>query len=282
MAKIVIAGCGDLGCRLGVSLSQKGHEIHGIRRNIDKLPDIICPIKSDLAEQSPEVPDNIDYIYYILSASSFTDDSYLQAYVLGVKNLLKAIEGQNIKRIFFISSTSVFGQSAGEWVDESNEVNNSSFSSKRLLEGEELINQSPFPSTVIRFGGIYGKGRTHLIDLVLNGKAHCMEDSYSNRINSDDCIGVLEHLFNIDKNNQLDSLYIAVDDEPTLTCNVYEWLAEQLSVNNIEHIEPSEHSHSKRSNKRLSNKRLRATGYKFKHPSYKEGYLVLLEDMAGR
>ena len=276
MSKILIAGCGDLGCRLGQLLFDKGHEVYGIRRNITKLPDSIKPIQCDLFETKPDIPKDIDYIYYIVSATSFKEEAYYNAYVLGLKNLLKATKKQAIKRIFFISSTSVFGQSTGEWVNEESEVNETGFSTKRLLEGETLINESTHPSTTIRFGGIYGEGRPHLIDLVLDGKAHCMEGVYSNRINTQDCIGLLEHLLNVNETQILESLYIGVDNEPTLTCEVYEWLAEQLSVNDIEHIDPPQNSRAKRSNKRLSNKRLRETGYQFKYPTFKEGYTVLL------
>lgn len=276
MSKILIVGCGDLGCRLGSSLSQKGHQVYGVRRNVDKLPASISPIACDISSEPPNIPKQIDYVYYIVSANSFKDAAYYQAYVLGVKHTLEALDGQRIKRIFFVSSTSVFGQSNGELVDESNEVNDESFSSKRLLEGESLIQQSVHSSTIIRFGGIYGVGRTHLIDLLLNGKARCMENVYSNRINTEDCVGVLEHLLTIDHSKILEELYIAVDNKPTLTCEVYEWLAEQLSVNHIEYIEPTENSRIKRSNKRLSNKRLLKTGYQFKFPTFKEGYLELL------
>lgn len=277
MDNILIVGCGDLGCRLGNLLNQQGHNIYGIRRNVNKLPASISPIACDISSERPDIPTNLDYVYYIVSANSFKDPAYYQAYVLGVKHTLQALEGQNIKRIFFISSTSVFRQSSAEWVNEESDVSDQSFSSKRLLEGEKEIQECSFPSTIIRFGGIYGLGRTHLIDLVLNGKAHCMEDVYSNRINSEDCVGILAHLLNIEEKQSLNELYIAVDNEPTLTCEVYEWLAEQLSVSRIEHIEPTENSRTKRSNKRLSNKKIRDTGYQFKYPTYKEGYFALIE-----
>lgn len=278
MANILIVGCGDLGSRLGESLSKQGHDVYGIRRDIHKIPASISPIGCDIFSANPSLPKNLNYVYYILSATNFNDDSYYQAYVLGVQNLLNSLQGQTqIKRIFFVSSTSVFGQSSGEWVDETSQVDDSSFSSKRLLEGESLINESDYPSSIIRFGGIYGVGRTHLIDLVLDGKAHCLEDSFSNRINADDCVGILEHILTIDNSVSLESLYIGVDNQPTLTCEVYEWLAEQLSVSDIEHVDPSEHSRTKRSNKRLSNQKLRDTGYKFKYPTFKEGYLALIE-----
>jgi len=281
MANILIAGCGDIGCRLGALLSEDKHTVYGLRRNIEQIPEIINPIQADLGSTLPELPKNIDYIFYIASAGKYKDAAYYQAYVLGVKNTLQALKSHEIKRIFFISSSSVFGQSDGEKVDETNPTSDSNFSTKRLLEGEALVLNSDFNSSVVRFGGIYGPGRTHLIDLVQSGKAHCMEDVWSNRIHSEDCAGLLAHLLKQDiaRPNTLDSIYIGVDNQPTLSCEVYNWLAEQLCVPDVEHAEPTESSRQMRSNKRLSNQRIRETGYEFIYPNYQAGYIKILNDM---
>jgi len=275
MARVLIAGCGDIGSRLGKTLNDQGHKVYGIRRDLSQLPTEIEGINADLFNEIPALPEKLDYIFYIVSASGYNDVAYYQAYVLGLKHLISALPSAP-KRLFFVSSSSVFGQSDGEHVTEESPTEGKNFSSKRLLEGEEVTLATDYPSTVVRFGGIYGPGRTHLIDLVNDGKAHCMEGVYSNRIHTEDCVGVLQHLMNYKKT---EDLYIGVDNEPTLTCEVYEWLAEQLSVSDIEHIEPTENSRAQRSNKRLSNEKIRSTGYKFKYPTFKDGYSVLLESL---
>lgn len=278
MTNILIVGCGDIGCRLGLELSKQKHTVYGLRRQDDLIPEPIQAIKANVTTSIPALPKEIDYVFYIASAGKYKDSAYYQAYVLGVKNTLNALKEHNIKRFFFISSSSVFGQVDGEMVDESSPTTEGSFASKRLLEGEELVNNSKIASTIIRFGGIYGPGRTHLIDLVLDGKAHCMDGVWSNRIHTDDCVGLLSHLFNLSERQKdvVDGLYIGVDNQPTPTCEVYDWLAEQLCVPDVEHIEPKESSRQMRSNKRLSNAKIRASGYEFKYPSYQDGYKELL------
>lgn len=278
MANILIIGCGDIGCLLGSELARQGHKVFGLRRNIDELPDCIQPIQADLIHELPELPANIDYVFYMASAGKYKDSAYYQAYVLGLKHTLAALKNQSIKRLFFISSTSVFGQSDGETVNESCPTSDSNFSTRRILEGEKLAQESELATTVVRFGGIYGPGRTHLIDLVRAGKAHCMEDVWSNRIHSDDCVGLLSHLLTQNETDpsSLEPLYIGVDDEPSLSCDLYSWLAEQLCAPEVEYIEPSENARLMRSNKRLSNAKIKASGYQFKYPSYREGYLPLL------
>lgn len=278
MARILIAGCGKIGCELGAELTQQGHTVFGVRRNTADMPSSIQPVEADLSHPLSELPDKMDYVVYAAAAGKHKDLAYFQAYVAGVKHVLDALKDQHIKRFIFVSSSSVFGQSDGENVNENSPTSDKSFSAKRLLEGENLVKNSGIPHTIVRFGGIYGPGRNHLIDMVRDGKAHCMEGVYSNRIHSADCVGILKHLIesDISQSNQLDSLYIGVDSQPTLLCEVYEWLAEQLNVMDIEHVEPTENSRILRSNKRLSNQKIRDTGYQFQYPTYQDGYKELI------
>lgn len=276
MARVLIAGYGDIGGRLGSLLSAQNHEVFGLCRNTSRLPPYIHAVSADLFDLNTPLPKNLDYVFYIVSAKQRQDFAYYQAYVLGQSNLINALQGQTIKRFFFISSTAVFGQSNGEWVNEESEVCGNHFSTQRLLEAEAVTLKAPFPSTIVRFGGIYGPGRTHLIDSVIKGTAQCMEAFYSNRIYADDCATMLAHLMNLP---HPDNLYIGVDDTPTLLCEVVEWLAEQLSAPEINETEPSKKSRLQRSNKRLSNAKLKATGFKFKYPSYKEGYNELFKHL---
>ena len=70
-------------------------------------------------------------------------------------------------------------------------------------------------------------------------------------------------------------LYLGVDDAPVTLCEVLQWLAEELGV-----AGPSNNADAPaarlRSNKRCDNARLRASGYRLRYPSYREGYRALL------
>ena len=277
MAKVLIAGCGDIGCRLGKVLVKQGHSVTALRRNAEAIPSEFTALAHDLT-QPLTLSEPYDYVFYTASAGKYQDANYYQAYVLGLKNLLKALSNQPPKHLFFTSSTSVFGQSDGEWVTEDSPTSDSNFSARRLLQGEALLNEVALPTTIVRFGGLYGPGRTHLIDLVKSGKAHCMEGIYSNRIHTEDAINALAHLMQLaEQGYPLDSLYIAVDDQPSPTCEIIDWLAERLNVDELEHQEPTENSRQLRSNKRLSNQKLKSTGFTFKYPNYQSGYKAILQ-----
>lgn len=278
MARILIAGCGDVGTTLALNLIQSGHEVWGLKRNPDTLPPAICPLACDLTRPGSllPLPPAIDYVFYTVAADGFSEDRYRAAYVKGVNNLVSTLSGMNQRprRIIFTSSTSVYGQRHGEWVDEDTPARPAGFSGRCLREGEDLLWRAPYPATVIRFGGIYGPGRTRLIDTLREGTATCVEQPpvYTNRIHRDDCAGALQHLLEI---NDPAPLYLGVDDDPAPQCKVLRWLANQMGAAGPRVIDSSQASES-RGNKRCRNTRLRASGFRFRYPSYRDGYQEML------
>ena len=133
----------------------------------------------------------------------------------GLRNLLAALrqQGQSPRRIIFLSSTAVYGQTRGEWVDESSATEPDHFSGRRLLEAEALLRESGVPAIVLRLGGIYGPRRTRLIDEVRQGRAATSRNGprYTNRIHRDDCVGALDHLIEL---AEPADCYLGVDCEP--------------------------------------------------------------------
>jgi len=160
MVRVLIAGCGDVGCALGRLLVEQGHQVWGLRRNIDALPAEINPLAADLADAATlaQLPAGINVLYYTAAAAGFNDEAYRQAYVIGLRNILQALNRSELQRVIFVSSTAVYGQDAGEWVDESSETLPTGFSDKRLLEAEALLRESKTTGIVLRLAGIYGPG----------------------------------------------------------------------------------------------------------------------------
>lgn len=281
MARIVIAGCGDIGTALGRELVAAGHRVWGLKRDPATLPSAILPLAADLtvSESLTVLPSDLDYIFYTAAASGFNEDCYRAVYVDGLANLLAALQaaGQRLRRLFFTSSTSVYAQRQGEWVDEDSPAEALDFTGHCLREAEILVGQGPYPATVIRFGGIYGPGRTRLIDSVRSGAATCVERPpvFTNRIHRDDCVAVLRHLMELPEPAPL---YLAVDDEPAPQCEVLRWLAQRLGVAGPTVVGAATGAEARmRNNKRCSNRRLRLSGFRFRYPSYKEGYTALIK-----
>ena len=280
MANILIAGCGYVGTALGLRLAAAGHAVWGIRRSAEGLPSGIRHLAADLTAPKTlqELPPALDVVFYTAAPNGSDEAAYRAIYVDGLRYVLEALvrQHQSPRRVLLTSSTAVYAQSAGEWVDETSPTEPQHFSGRCVLEGERVLLDGPFPATVLRLGGIYGPGRTSLIERVRQGLATCRDGPplYTNRIHRDDCAGALHHLMTLP---QPDSRYIGVDHEPADYCDVLHWLAAQLGAP-PPRVEASSGPDTRRhrTNKRCRHDKLIASGYVFRYPTFREGYAALL------
>lgn len=279
MTRILIAGCGDVGTALGRVLAARGAEVFGLRRR-PTLPAPLRAVAADLADPRTltALPDRIDQVVYAAAADGQTEEAYRRAYLNGPRHLLEALEARRsaVQRFVYCSSTAVYGQTRGEWVDEDSPAEPRAFSGQILLAGERLVLGSGIPATVVRLAGIYGPGRTRLIDQVRSGRATCPEGPpvWTNRIHRDDCVGSIAHLLALP---DATGIWLGVDDEPAPRCAVLDWLAERLGVAPPRRV-PGRATGQGRgeTNKRCRNAKLRAAGYRCRFPTFREGYAALL------
>jgi nucleoside-diphosphate-sugar epimerase len=178
------------------------------------------------------------------------------------------------KLIIWVSSTSVYGDCAGGWVDETTKAIPVTFSGEILLQAEKIIKDLPCQSTVVRFSGIYGPGRSRLLSQVRSGRGRPqMPQQWSNRIHADDCGGVLAHLINLfESGKPIEQVYLASDCQPVTQHEIRRWLAQRLSVDLVEE------SVAVGLVRRCSNRLLLESGFNFKYPSFREGYAALIEN----
>ena len=277
---MLIAGCGDVGTTLGLLLAADGHEVFGLRRHPGRLPNPIRPLAGDLIDASSltAIPDGVDLVAYTAAADRFDDDAYRHAYVDGIANLLGAFHarGARPRRLLFTSSTAVYAQTDGGWVDERSPTQPTSFSGRHVLEGERLVLASGIPAIVLRLAGIYGPGRTRLVDRVRSGLATCPDGPprWTNRIHRDDCAAAARHLLTLE---EPDPVWIGVDHEPAEACAVLDWLAVRLGVPPPRRV-PREPGATARpeTSKRCSNRKLLESGYAFRYSTYRDGYAALV------
>ena len=281
MARILIAGCGDVGTALGLMLDERGHEVIGARRSAERLPVALHPLSIDLtdcASVERDVP-AVDIVVYCVAAGRRDPDAYRHAYVDGVAALLEVLERrpESPTRAIFVSSTSVYGERGGAWIDESAEVKPAGFTGECLVAGERRMLESPIPATVMRFAGIYGPGRGRLIERArAGGSCSDQPPRFTNRIHRDDCAGVLAHLVgSAVRGERLDDVYIGADDAPVAECEVLDWLAARLGAPSPKRIRTGEPT-AQGAGKRCSNARLRSTGYRLRYPTFREGYAAVL------
>ncbi len=275
MSRIVIAGCGYVGTALGLGLASEGHDVFGLRRDPSRLPRSIQPLQADLGRRESlfVLPERIDFAVYCVAPDSGTDAAYRLSYLDGLERFLRALkdQGEKPQRIFFASSTSVYSQHRGEWIDEESLANPSRYAGEILVLAERLLLASGFDATIVLFGGIYGPGQTRLVEQVERGDAVLGDGPYfTNRIHRDDASGLLRHLISI---RAEEALYLGVDCEPADEADVLRFLAEELGAAPPRTRGAEDPSPTRRAgSKRCRNDRVRASGYRYRYPSYRTGY----------
>ena len=124
-----------------------------------------------------------------LTPADYSEQGYRSRYLEGTRNVLSAIRYRP-RRIFFVSSTSVYGQNDGSTVDETSPTNPDGFSGQTMLQCEQTLSDSGLPFTSIRFGGIYGPDSTRLIDKV-RARDFSAGEHFTNRIHRYDCAALI-------------------------------------------------------------------------------------------
>lgn len=272
---VLLAGCGDLGTEAGLRFAAAGQRVIGWRRSPAKLPSAIEGAAADLGSPDlPPVPADTSAVVIAVAADSPTEEAYRAAYVRGVANVLDALKRDGVApaRILFVSSTAVYGDASGGWVDESTTPAPSGFSGRVLMEAEELLHArlagTDSTGISLRLGGIYGPGRTRLIDQVKSGSAVIPEDvRFTNRIHRDDAAAAIVHLATMEAAPA--PAYVGVDNEPADLGTVLRFLAGELG---LPAPTVGDAGPARGGNKRCGNDLLRGTGFSFTFPTFREGY----------
>jgi nucleoside-diphosphate-sugar epimerase len=276
---ILLAGCGDLGTEAGLRFAAAGHRVVGWRRSPARLPAVIEGVAADLSgTELPVMPADTTAVVVAVAADSPTEAAYRTAYVDGVSHVLDALERDGVtpQRVLFVSSTAVYGDAGGGWVDERTTAAPAGFSGRILREAEELLvsrlRGTGSKAVVLRLGGIYGPGRTRLIDQVRSGTAIIPDEPrFTNRIHRDDAAAAMVRLATTVADPA--QVYLGVDDDPADLGDVLRFLAAEMGC-----PEPpaGPAGVARGGNKRCSNALLRSSGLDFAYPTFREGYRAVL------
>lgn len=276
-AAVLLAGCGDIACRLA-PLLQDTCDLTGLRRQPATLPHPIQPLAADLCDGAAVsralAGRQFDDVVITLTPGERTELRYRQVYIDGTRHLLAALRGN--PRVLFVSSTSVYGQDSGEAVDEDSPAAATAFSGRCLREAETLVADSGLPHCIVRFSGIYGPGRARLLRMVRDGRVDPLQSTqWTNRIHADDCARVLAFLLRRwQAGNTPHHCYIASDPCPTQAGAVWQWLADALGV--ADPLSATDWQQRPPTGKRCSPQRLLTEGFTFLHPDFRSGYRALL------
>ncbi|MFL4480464.1 SDR family oxidoreductase [Paeniglutamicibacter sp. ORCA_105] len=275
--KVLVLGAGDLGTEAGLRFAAAGHHVTAWRRRPEVLPSAFATHRVDLADQStplPAIDPGTDTVVFTPAAPERSEDAYRRTYLVAARRVFDALARDEVspRRFLMVSSTAVYGDAAGGWVDEDTAVSPGTATARILAESEELVRGRATTPIILRLSGIYGPGRNHLINQVRNGKARTPGKTvWTNRIHRDDAAAAIVHLCTM--NSVPAPLYLGVDHEPADLGEVQGFLASSLGV---PRPEVGEAPVNRGGDRRLSNARLLASGFEFAFPTYREGYSSVL------
>ncbi|UTA47985.1 sugar nucleotide-binding protein [Simiduia sp. 21SJ11W-1] len=258
----LLLGFGDIAERVAALLDGPWA---GARRSASGRPEVVAADATKSEDLLRLLGKGYQRILVTLTPPERTDAGYRASYVAAARALTEALATLELRpRIVWVSSTSVYGQNAGQWVDETSPTEPAGFAGKRLLEAESLLLASGLDVVIARLSGIYGPGRDRLLSQVRAGQVSRNMLAYSNRIHADDAACALHHLLALPNP---ETHYIVTDDAPVLLAEVVRGMAQALGVPG-----PEQSQGAPFTGKRLCNNRLKASGWQPRYPDWRAGY----------
>ena len=167
-----------------------------------------------------------DFVLHAVGHDKRAAPSKREVYVNGLEHVLREL-APRATRFLYVSSTSVYGQNAGEWVDETSPCHPLTEDGQICLEAEGIARTKG--AIVLRFSGLYGPGRLlRRIEALRGGQPITGNpDGYLNLIHVDDGVRVVSALA---EHNYPAETYLVTDDKPILRRTYYERLAELVGA----------------------------------------------------
>ena len=270
--KPLIVGCGYWGLALALQWKEQGRDVTAWVRSLETAETLrrihgIDARAGDVADPASwkQFPEDYDWVIHCASSGKGGEEAYRHVYGEGARQIFRQCPEA---RFFFVSSTSVYGQTDGSWVDENAPAQPGVGTGKILREAEDFVLAQG--GTVLRVAGLYGPGRGVLFRRFCAGEAVIEGDGkrWINQVHRDDAVSAVTTLA---ERPESAGIWNVVDDAPVTLLDYYTWLAGRLQ----RPLPPFGPAPTERkrgvTSKRVSNAKLRGAGWTAAHPSFREG-----------
>jgi nucleoside-diphosphate-sugar epimerase len=287
MARLIF-GCGYLGQRVARLWQPRGEEVYAVTRHAAKAETLrqqgIRPILADLLHPLPADvawPRQIDTVLFAVGYDRDSTASIGAVYERGLANVLSSLP-DDVGRLIYISSTGVYGDAAGDWVDEETPCHPTRAGGKASLAAEDQLRRHRLGqrSLILRLAGIYGPGRIPRAGTLLAGQPiDAPADGHLNLIHVDDAAAIV---LLAESKAPLPRTYVVSDGQPVVRADYYGELARLLNAPPPRFAPPDPSSPAAQraaSDKRVSNRRLVSElAPSFRFPSYREGLAAIVAE----
>ncbi len=279
--QVLILGCGDIGTRVGSFLLDQGWRVAAARRNPDRLPDQFDRHKVNLTEQASwDQLDTVapDYVVVTPTPQSYDPAGYQAGFAVVANTLASQKWIAQCRRVIWVSSTRVYRESQGGWVDEHSPLNLDEAQAGSMIAGEAAIRRAA-TATIIRPAGVYGDPEGMLMRRVQAGEGGATGALYGNRIHREDLSRLIAHCIERDHAGQVvPPTMVGADHDQAPTHEIEDWLADQIGVTLNRPSDPS----PPRAHRRCRNSLLERIGFTLSYPTWREGYRAALDALAHR
>jgi nucleoside-diphosphate-sugar epimerase len=273
---VLIAGCGFVGLPLARKLLETGWQPHAITKaesSAERLRSesfnvhVLDLRHTDALRQLPRRHFNV--VIHCASSAHGNIEDYRAVFFEGTKNIMGSLEYENF---IFCSSTSVYAQADGGWVDESSAAEPIRETGQVLRDTEELVLAAN--GTVARLSGLYGPGRCVPLQKLLAGQATIEGDGtrVMNALHQLDAVGALHFL----AATKPAGIVNVTDNLPVTQVEWYRYVCNRVH----KPLPPTGPRNRDRkrgwTSKRVSNQRLRGFGWTPIYPTFKEGLETIL------
>ncbi len=278
----LILGCGFLGRRVAAQLMARGERVFGTTRSESGAASLkalgVEPVVADVLDPSSLRLPAAGRVFACIGFDRTAGVPIRQVYVEGLRAALEALPVEP-SRLVYASSTGVYGQTAGEWIDEDSPIDPRTDSGRACLEAESLVLARP-GGVVLRYSGLYGPGRMIRRSSVERGEPLAGDaDRWLNVIHVDDAASVAVAAL---ARGEPGRVYLASDDRPVARREYYETVAEWLKAPPPAFVPAESNSRREGGNKRVSNRRMRRElGVILAYPDIATGIAATLTAEAG-
>jgi len=289
MQQLLILGCGYVGTRLAKACLQKNISVFATTRDEKHA----CKLKKlgihPVVVATPcDIPDNI-LQHTALIVDSIPLTRHADDMLASQLEWLPAIAPKltQLQWAGYLSTTGVYGDADGAWVNESYPCNPSSARGIGRLQAEQAWLHSDLPAEIFRLAGIYGPDR-NLIERIKAGDYKAVQwnpPHYSSRIHVDDIIAALLAAMQSPHPSRIINL---ADDLPLPHADYVQQLAALLHAPKPIILNPEEGENQLSEtvlsffsdNKRISNQCLHDELLpQLIHPTFEQGIAAILNDM---
>lgn len=277
VVNVLIAGCGYLGLRVAARLISQGHTVSALTRSVRRGVELaragLIPIVGDVMapESLARLPD-AEVLVYAVGFDPAGGAEKRRLYVEGLRNVLGVLAGR-LGRCVYVSSSSVYGEADGEWVDEQTPARPGSEGGRICLAAEEVLLEGSAPPEVcvLRMSGLYGPNRLLArLEQLRSGTALAgRPDAWLNLIHIEDAATATVCAAT---SSSPARLYLVSDDQPTRREEYFAELASLTCAPPPTFDATQAARRGQGLNKRCRNRRMRESlGIELRFPTIKEG-----------